>query len=180
MGAFSKWLMQEEQRPVWDSIYATLLTAVFVGLTALALWPLGKALMAWSLLKGLWVFWIAIGVTAMLLVLFQRIFRVDMDSHYDAYVISALVVSGFLQAGWSAFAALTSREFAADASASVAAVLYVVGFLSCQVACAALAPYYGGQIYRYTNVILAPAAFVLFALLPAAARALYGWFFGLF
>ena len=180
MATFNQWLMHEDQRHVWDSLYATFLTAVFVGLSALVLWPMGKASMSWSLLKGLGIFWFAIPLTAIPLALFQRFFRVDLYSHSDAYVISALAVSGFLQAGWSAFAALTARDYAADASAGVAVALYVVGFLSCQVACAALAPYYGGQIYRYANVILAAAAFVLFALSPSAARALYGWFFGLF
>ena len=179
MATFNQWLMHEDQRHVWDSLYATFLTAVFVGVSALVLWPMGKASMSWSLLKGLGIFWFAIPVATIPLLLFQRIFRVDMYSHYDAYVISALLVSGFLQAGWSAFAALTARDYAADTSLGVSAALYVFGFLSCQVACAALAPYYGGQIYRYVNVILAAVAFVLFSLLPAAARLLYGWFFDL-
>ncbi len=180
MGEFSKWLLHEEQKELFELLFALALNVVFLALVALLLWPLGKAALAWRLLKAYWLFWILLSNTSLLLYRLQSWFRVDMYSHFNAYVISALVVSGFLQAGWSAFAALTARDYAADASLWVAFALYVVGFISCQVACAALAPYYGGQIYRYVNVILAAAAFVLFALLPAAARALYGWFFGLF
>ncbi len=179
MQTFNQWLMHEDQRHVWDSLYATFLTAVFVAFGALVLWPMGKTGMSWSLLKGLGIFWFAIPLTAIPLLWFQRIFRVDLYSHYDAYVISGIAVSGILQAGWSAFAALTARDYAAGTSIGVTAALYVIGFLSCQVACAALAPYYGGQIYRYANVTLAAVAFVIFALLPAAARFLYGWFFDL-
>lgn len=180
MGEFTKWLLHEDRKTLFESLYATALTIVFIALSALLLWPLGRASMVYSLANGFGVFWTALPVTALPLLLFQRVFRVDMYSHFDAYVISGLAVSGFLQAGWSAFAALTVGGFVGGASVWVAAALYVVGLLSCAVAFAVVSIYYGGQIYRLVNLPLAAAAFVLFSLWPAAARALYGWFFDLF
>jgi hypothetical protein len=180
MGTFSKWLLHEDQKEVFDSLYATALSIVFLALSVLLLWPLGKGWMVYSLAKGYWIFWIALPVTAIPLILFRRIFRIDIYSNFDAYVISALVVSGFLVVGWSAFAALTVWRFAADTSVWVTAILFVVGLLSTQVALASVNPYYGGQIYRYVNLPLSAISFILFSLWPAAARALYGWFFDLF
>lgn len=180
MGAFSQWILHEDRKELFDSLYATALSVVFFGLTALVLWPLGGLSLAWRLVKGYWLFCVMIPLTAIPLILFQRIFRIDLDTHPDAYIISALIVSGFVQAGWSAFAALAVRDFAAAASWPVAAALYFFGFLSSYVACAVVAVYYPGQIYRYVNIPLACAGFVVFSLLPAAARFLYGWFFGLF
>jgi hypothetical protein len=105
---------------------------------------------------------------------------VDIDSHFDAYIISGLAVSGFLQAGWSAFAALTIHNFTAGAPVWVVVVLYVVGFLSCYVAFTVVSTLYVGSLYRQTNVLLAFASFVIFSVWPAGGRAIYGWFFDLF
>lgn len=180
MGAFSQWILHEDQKELFDSLYATALSIVFFGLAALALWPLGSASVVWRLVKGYWLFCVALPVTALLLLLFRRVFRVDLDTHFDAYVLSALAVSGFVQAGWSAFAALVVRDAAGAATWPAAAALYAVGFLSSYVASAVVAVYYSGRIYRYVNIPLACAGFVLFGLWPAAARAVYGWFFDLF
>jgi hypothetical protein len=139
-------------------------------LAALLLWPLGRAATALSLAKGFWGFWTVMIITATLLVILQRLSRVDMDAHFDAYIISGLAVSGVLLAGWSAFAA----------PLWLAAVLYFVGLLSCWVASNILAAFYVGSIYRTVNLFVAPASFALFCLWPAAGRRLYGWFFDLY
>ncbi len=180
MGAFSRWLLREENKEAFDSLFAGLLAFAFFGLAALALWPLGAAWAVWRLFKGYWVLCVVLPATALLLFLFRRLFRIDFDENFNAYVVSALVASGFAQAGYSAFAALAAREFAAAASWPIAAAFCVVGFLSCYVSSAVVAVYYSGQMYRYVNIPLALAAFVLFTLWPAAARFVYGWFFDLF
>lgn len=180
MGAIAKWLMDDEQEDLFNVLVAAVMNAVFLGVVALVLWPLGQAALAVRLAKGFWVFWVVVGESAVLLVLVRRIFRIDMDTHFDAYVISALVVSAFVQAGWSAFAALTMREAASGVSLWVAPVLYALGLLSCWIAFQIVSAFYGGSIYRTVNLVLAAAAFVLFAAWPSAARAVYGWFFNLF
>lgn len=180
MGAFGQWLLREEQKELFDSLYAAALALVFFALAALALWPLGQVSLVWRLVKGYWLLCVVLPLAALLLGIFHRIFRIEFDTRFDAYVVSALAVSGFVQAGWSAFAALAVRDPAAAASWPTAAALYVVGFLSCYVASAVVAAYYSGQIYRYVNIPLACVSFLLFSLWPAAARVLYGWFFDLF
>lgn len=177
MGEFAKWLLHEDQKELFEYLYANALNIVFLALASLVLWPLGRASMALTLAKGYWVFWSIVILTAVLVALFQRAFRVDMYSHFDAYVISGLVSGGFMQAGWSAFAALTVHGFVPDAPAWVAAVLYAVGALSCFVAFAVVSAFYMGHIYRYVNLPLALVSFVVFSVWPAAGRWIYGWFF---
>ncbi|HEX8502723.1 MAG TPA: hypothetical protein VF659_19220 [Pyrinomonadaceae bacterium] len=177
MGDFGKWLLREEQKELFDYLFAVALNAVFLALAALLLWPLGKAAAAVSLARGFWAFWTLLILTSMLLVVSRRLLRVDLDTHPDAYVITGLAVSGVSHAGWAAYAALTVRGAADGAPVWVAAVLYFVGLLSCWVAFNVVAAYYMGSIYRTVNLFVAPAAYVLFCLWPAAARALFGRFF---
>ncbi|HEV2861748.1 MAG TPA: hypothetical protein VGX48_12125 [Pyrinomonadaceae bacterium] len=180
MGAFARWLLDEEQKELYDQLFADALTLVFLGLAALALWPLGRAGLAWQLTKGYGVFWVVLASSILLLALYRRVFRVDVDDNFDAYALPAVVASGFIQAGWSAFAALTVRGAADGAGLWTAVALYAVGFVSAYVAFGIVSSYYGGSLYRTLNLPLSAASFVLFCLWPAAGRVLYGWFFGLF
>jgi hypothetical protein len=177
MGQFSSWLLHEDQKEVFNYLFAVVLNAVFLALVALLLWPLGRAATALSLAKGFWGFWTLLIITGSLVGLLQRLFRVDLYSHADAYIISGLVVGGVIQAGWSAFAALVVRDAVAGASVWVAIALYPVGLLSCWVAFNAVSAYYIGSIYRMANLIIAAVSYILFCVWPAAARVLFGWFF---
>ena len=180
MGQFSKWLLHEDQKELFDYLFAVVLNISFLAIAALILWPMDQTALIWRLTKGYWVFWVVLFWTAILLLILQRRLRVDMYSHYDAYVISGLVLSGLLQAGWSAFAALVVRDFTAGASTPVDIVLYGVGVFSSYVACVIVAAFYMGSIYRFTNLWIAMVSFVMFSIWPIAARVIYGWFFGLF
>jgi hypothetical protein len=180
MGEFAKWLLHEDQKEYFDYLFAIVLNAVFLVLIALLLWPLGRATMAFRLAKGYWMFWTGVIVTASVLALLQRIFRMDLYSHFDAYVISALILSGFVQVGWSAFAAPVVVNFIADAPVWIAIILYAVGVLSCYVASVIVAAFYMGSLYRLVNPILAILSFIVFSVWPAAGGVIYGWFFDLF
>lgn len=180
MGEFSKWLLHEDQKEFFDYLFALVLNIVFVALTALLLWPLGRAILAWRLAKGYWIFWTVLIVTSMLMVLAQRIFRMDLYERFDGYVISGLIVSGFIQLGWSAFVAPIVRTSVADTSVWVAIVVYALGLISCYVAAVIVGVYYMGGLYRMVNSMLAILSFVLFSVWPRAGMAIYGWFFDLF
>jgi hypothetical protein len=180
MGQFSKWLLHEDQKELFDYLFANVLNIVFLAVTALVLWPMGQAMTSWRLAKGYWVFCILLIWTAIILSLFQRIFRLDMDSHYDIYVITGLLVSGVLQVGWSAFAALTIHMSFATATVWIDVVLFIVGLFSSYAACALVSAFYMGSIYRMVNLVLALLSYIVFILWPTGARALYGWFFDLF
>jgi hypothetical protein len=174
------WLMRDEQKELYEFVFASALNILFLGLLALSLWPLGKLPLAVRLSKGYSVLWGVLFITGFLLLRLQRRFRVNLYDHGDAYVISGLVVSGFLQVGWSAFLALTLRAFVADAHVWLAVVLYFVGVLSCYVAFVVVSSFYQGHIYKFVNLALALASFAAFSVWPGSARALYGWFFKLF
>ena len=180
MGEFSKGLLHEDQKELFDYLFALVLNLVFVAITALLLWPLGRAIFAWRLAKGYWVFWTVLIATSTLLVLAQRLFRMDLYSRFDAYVITGLALSGFIQAGWSAFVVLLIRSSVAGASLWVAIVVYAVGVISCYVAAVAVGAYYMGALYRMVNSILAIGSFIVFAVWPRAGSAIYGWFFDVF
>lgn len=180
MGAFAKWLVHEDQKDLFEDLYSSLVNLLFIGFAVLLFWFLGRLDFAVRLMKGYWVFWIVLPTAAVLLVLFQRIFRVDLDSHPDAYIISGIAVSGFLHAGWSAFAALTSVQYSVGTSIWLKILIYVSGFISSYVSFGLISVYFTGSIYRTINLPLCAGSFALFSLWPAAARFIYGWFFDLF
>lgn len=177
MGQFSRWLLHEEQKELFDYLFALVLNAVFLGLIALLFWPMGGVTIAFRLAKGYWYFWSVLIVVASLMVLVQRILRMDLYSHPNAYVNSGLIVSGFVQAGWSAFAALVISSAITNSSVPATIVLYGVGIVSGYVASVAVGAFFMGSIYRMVNMILALVSFVVFSIWPGAARAIYGWFF---
>ena len=180
MGELAKWLMHEDQKELFGFLFAAVQHLVFIALAALVLWPLGDAALALRFAKGGLVLWVVLCVTFFALAFVQRKLRVDLYSHPDAYVNSSAAVGAFLQAGWSAFAALAVRDFATDAHLWPAVVLYFVGLLSCYVAFNVVSAFYTGHVYRLINISLAFLSFAVFCLWPAAARAVYGWFFRLF
>jgi|SRR5687768_13533389 len=180
MGQFAKWLLHEEQKEFFDYLFALVLNAVFLLLVTLLLWPLGRVGMAWQLAKAYWIFWTAVIVTACVVAVAHRIFRMDLYSHANAYIITALVTSGFLQVGWSAFVAPIVRDAVAGAPVWVAIVLYVISLVSCWVAAVIVAAFYLGALYRMVNLALSILSFAVFSVWPAAGSAIYGWFFELF
>ena len=180
MGELAKWLMREEQKELFEFLFAAAQNLVFVALAALILWPLGDAALALRFAKGALVLWGALCATFIALAFVQRKLRVDLYSHPDAYVNSSAAVGAFIQAGWSAFAALAVRDFAAGAGAWPSALLYFVGLLSCYSAFNVVSAFYTGHVYKLINLTLAFVSYALFCVWPAAARALYGWFFRIF
>ena len=180
MGQFSKWLLHEEQKEFFDYLFALVLNAVFLGLIALLLWPMGRATLALRLAKGYWIFWSVVIVTACVLALLQRIFRMNLYDHFDAHVITGLIFSGFVQIGWSAFAGPVIHDFAAGTPIWIAIILYAAGVGSCWIACVIVAAFYMGSIYRMVNLALAIVSFIVFSVWPNAGGVIYGWFFKLF
>jgi hypothetical protein len=180
MGEFAKWLLHEDQKELFEFLFAAVQNLVFVALAALILWPLGDAALALRLAKGGLILWVVLFVTFIALAFAHRKLRVDIYSHPDAYVNSSAAVGAFIQAGWSAFAALAVRDFASNAGAWPAAVLYFAGLLSCYVAFNVVSAFYTGHVYKFINLGVAVVAYAIFCVWPAAARVAYGWFFRLF
>jgi len=147
-----------------------------LALITLALWPLARLPLAFSLAKGFGLFFLVVLAASILLLWIQRALRVDDESHFDAFLLSNLAVSAALLVGWAAFAALAVRHAAGGAPAWLAAILWAVGLLTCWMAYGLVSVFYSGTFYRYTNLPLVAAAYLLFALWPAAARFLVGWF----
>ena len=131
------------------------------------------------LLKGFGLFWVVVFVVYAAAAWAQRRLRVDLYSHPDAFVVWNLLVGGVLMLGWTAFAALVTREAAAVAGAWLTGALYLLGLLSGVVACQVLGSFYSGHVYKFACLLVACAGFALFAAWPAAARAAFGWLFGL-
>jgi len=179
-GEISKWLMHDDQKELFEVLVAATLNVVFLALIALLLWPLGKPMLAFRLAKGYAILWIVSFVTIVLVQRIYRFFHVDMYSHADAYVLSNLAISCFLQAGWSAFAALTVQSFIVSTPIWIVVTLYLVGVLSCLIAFFAVSSFYQGHIYKMVSLPLALVSFITFSTWPASGRVIYGWFFDLF
>jgi hypothetical protein len=180
MGEFEKWLMHDDQQELFDILLAVVLNVIFLGLIALLFWSLGNFMPAFRLAKGYGVLWLVVFVSVALLNRAQSFFRVNIYDHPNAYVNSNLAVSCLLQAGWSAYAALTVHGFDAGAPAWRAVILYAVGFLSCLVAFFVVSSFYRGHVYKFISLPLASVCFVVFSVWRASGRALFGWLFDIF
>ena len=175
-----KWMLDRASAQAWQVIAAVALCVLFPVLVALALWPAGLAGVGLRLLKGFCLFWLVVLALYVVSAWVQRRLRVDLYSHPDAFVVSNLLVSGILMLGWTAFAALVTRDAADAAGLWLAGLLYLLGLLSGVVACQVLGSFYSGHVYKFACLLVACAGFALFAAWPAAARATFGRLFGLF
>jgi hypothetical protein len=180
MREIEKWLLHEDQKDLFEILVALALNILFLALIALLLWPLSLLGLAWGLAKAYGVLWLVIFGTAPLVNRFHHLLRMNLYDRSNAYVISNLAVSCFLQVGWSAFAALTVHGFIGGMPVWVVVVLYLVGILSCLAAFFAVSSFYQGTIYKFVSLPLALVSFLVFSVWPASGRAIYGWFFGLF
>ena len=179
-GEISKWLMHDDQKELFEILVAGILNVVFLALIALLLWPLGKPMLAFRLAKGYGILWIVTFVTVVLVERIYRFFRVDMYTHPDAFVLSNLAVSCFLQVGWSAFATFMVQSFVVSTPVWIVVTLYLVGVLSCLIAFFVVSSFYQGHIYKMISLPLALVSFIVFSVWPASGRVIYRWFFDLF
>lgn len=163
LGDSSKWLMHQDQKELFEILVASALNVVFLALIVLLLWPLGRPLLAFRLAKGYVVLWALTCVAAVLGNRIQELFRVNIYDRANVYVISNLAVSCLLQAGWSAFAAMTVHNFLPGASRWVVVIVYLVGFLSCLIAFFAVSSFYQGQIYKLVSLPLGLISFIMFS-----------------
>ncbi len=173
--------MSESGRKIGlDLLIALGIEGVILILSALLLWPFGKAALAGQLARGFCIFLLAVYAAFYVSALLQKLFRIDSDPPSDAYVLVNLFVSACVQTGWAAFTALAVTSHAAGASWLAAAVLYFLGLVVSWGASSATGAFFQGYLYRTINAALSLAGYLLFAVWPAAARALYGWFFAWF
>jgi hypothetical protein len=173
-------LARDDQKTLWEIIAAVLVLVAFLVLAALILWPLGKLILAFHFVKGFALFWVILSLTWWLLCLGQRIARIESDPPSTTYICTNLGLGAFLQAGWSAFAALTVLGVLAGSSHGSALGLHVIGFLSSLVASVMTGAFYQWTLYKLVNGPLALLSYIVFAFVPALAGALYGWFFRFF
>lgn len=166
MGELVRWLVHEDRKDLFEIAVAFVLNLLFLGLTALLLWPVGRGGLVVSLAQGYGVLWLLLGVTAPLLRGAQRLLRVSLYDHPNAYVFSNLAVSCGLQAGWAAFAALTVPRSVPGTPLSGLVLLYCAGVLSCLAAFVVVSAFYQGTVYRVISLPLALMCFFVFSAWP--------------
>jgi hypothetical protein len=179
-GTLSQWLMHEDQKDLFEVLVALALNVLFLGLAVLLLWPLGRLRLVLELVRGYGILWIVTCGTVLLLRRIHDFFRVNIYDHANAFVISNLAVSCFLQVGWAAFAALTVHRFVTGVPVWTLVLLYCIGALSCLAAFFAVSAFFQGHVYKLISLPLALVGFLVFSVWPASGRAIYGWFFRLF
>ncbi|HEV7238302.1 MAG TPA: hypothetical protein VGQ36_03605 [Thermoanaerobaculia bacterium] len=156
-------LSEDIRRLGLDLLIAAGVNGILFVVSALVLWPMGKASLAGQLAIGLCLFAILIGLVVWVSAGLQTLFRIEEDPPSKAFVIMNLAVSGALQVGWSAYAALAAGRAALGASLGIAATLYVVGFLSSFLASVVVGAFYHGHLYKMVNALLAIVGYLVFA-----------------
>ncbi len=180
MDELMRWLTHDNQKELFEFLVALVLNILFLALSALLFWPLDKLMLALGLAKGYGILWVIIFVTAVLLNGVHRFFRMNIYDRANAYILSTLAVSCFLQVGWSAFAALMVHSFVTGGPVWTGVILYLVGVLACLIAFFNVSSFYSGQIYKLVSLPLTLVSFLVFSIWPASCRLIYGWFFQLF
>jgi len=171
------WLLHDDQKDLYEALVALALNILFIGLSALMLWPMERLTLASVMVKGYGIFWIVTLVLFFLTLQIQRLFRITMNRHLTTYAISSLVVCCILQAGWAAFAAPAVRAAVSDASVWMVVILYTIGVISCIAAYYIVSAFYQGQLYKSLSLPFAMLCFLVFSVWPASGHAVYGWFF---
>jgi len=92
-------LMHDDQNELFEVLVAWAMNVVFLVLIILLLWPLGRPQLAFRLAKGYLVLWVLTGLAALLGIRIQEYCRVNIYDRPNAYVISNLAVSCFIQVG---------------------------------------------------------------------------------
>ena len=89
--------MHDDQKELFEVLVASAMNVVFLALIVLLLWPLGRPSLAFRLAKGYGVLWGLTCVATLLGNRIQEFFRVNIYDRANAYVISNLAASCFLQ-----------------------------------------------------------------------------------
>lgn len=155
----------------WSLIWNLLILAVL----AVLFLPMRRWGLLWEITRGFGYLWGALMIGAGLMTWLQRLLKVQDDPPTDAYLLTGAAVGVALLTGWGGFSALLVREAASGAPVWAAAILWFGGLLAAHGAFSVVSAVYIGSFYRYVNAPVALAAYALFAVWPAAARALFGW-----
>lgn len=175
MGTIIEWLIDDNQKDLFEVLVALVLNIIFLILSGLLLWPLDRLILAVDLAKGYGLFWIALFVTTAVLHWLQRLFRMNMYDRANAFLLSTLAVSCLLQVGWAAFAALLVHNLITDTTVWIGVILYLVGGLSCLIAFFVVGAIYQGTIYKLISLPITLISFIIFSVWPESSRMLMGW-----
>lgn len=156
--------MHDDQKEAFEILFAVASNITYLALIGLILWPLHRATLAFRLAYAYPIFWVVTFLTSALVNWIQRLFRVNLYDHFNAFVISNLTVSCLLQLAWSLFAAVAVYREIAGASTFAILVLYLVGGVYCLVSYFVVSSFYQGAVYRLISLPLALLGFVGFSL----------------
>src|ERR1044071_5531695 len=131
MGAFSKWLLDEDQKHVFELLFAVVANLIFLGLVTGIFLAVGRAPYALLIVRGFFILWAATLLGHFFLVRIHEFFRINIYDHGNVFLISNLFVSCALQAGWAVFAALIVHRFSSVASVGMTVVMWAIGIISC-------------------------------------------------
>jgi len=160
MGAFSKWLLHDDQKYFFDLLFAVIANLIFLGLVTVIFLAAGRGSFALLIFRGFCLLWAATLITHFFLVRIHEVFRINIYDHGNAFLISNLFVSCALQAGWAIFAALIAHRFSSAASVGMTVVMYVIGFVSCLISFYAVSSFFPGHFYRFVSLPLAIVMFI--------------------
>lgn len=173
-------MKQDPNKAKLDLLFATGASVLFLALTALLLWPVHRASLAWHLFKGYCLFVIVLAGTFWVMQLFLRVLRIESNLSDKRYVGTSLALGAFLQLGWAAFAALAVDHFLPGSPTWLVVALWMIGFISTYVALLWAGLFYPAELYKFVNGPIGIVSYVVFAMWPFVGHMLFGWFFKVF
>ena len=159
MGVFTKWLLHENQKDLFEVLFAIGLTLVFLLVTTVIFLSLGKPSFVLQIGRGYLLLWglllFVVGVTNRV----HDYFKINIYDHANVFLVSNLLASCGLQIAWAIFVALSVHRFCSTASLLVTIVINGMALLSSLVRFYVVSAFYQGHLYRFVSLPLALLTF---------------------
>lgn len=161
MGVFSKWLLHEDQKDLFEVLFAIVLTIVFVAIALLICWSIGRSSFGFQLLRGYSLLWGFLLIVVAITHRIHEFFKINIYDHGNVFLVSNVLASCLLQIGWSIYIALSIDRFGSGATLIVTTGMYGVAVFSCLVSFYVVSAFYQGHLYRFVSLPLALLTFVI-------------------
>jgi hypothetical protein len=156
--------------------YVALAVLAYLSVALLATLMLGRIELAWVLAKGFLMLWVFLYLEQIVQAIVQKTFHLSELEHLGVVLFNLFLTVGFCLA-WSAFLALEVTR-AANGWLGVG-VLHLLGLVGAWLGFGVITSFFTGTLYRMTGLAVAVLGYGGFAIFPASAQDIFGWFFAL-
>jgi len=175
MSRILQWLFDENQKDLYEIVVAFFINLLFLAVISLMFWPLQKLISLIKLAKGFGLLWILSSVIAVILVGFQRLFRLNIYNRVNLYILSTMSVNLLLQCGWAAFAALILQNDTAPNPLWIELIMHGIGLVSCLIAFWVVSAFYHPGAFKLLSLLIPILSFIVFSIWPGVVEKIFQW-----